>query len=159
MIGDTYLEFNQFYKRWREHQSNTERRWFDQYCLFELGSPAPETMFAKYMLQHRRCIYCLDVLSIPTAVFEHFIPISNGGSHDSMNVNISCRSCNSAKGNHLPHTFCNRRGLSISLIRQRIADLNDLVSRHIDYGENLQNLMRESERMFIVDSRGTYLYG
>lgn len=149
-MNDSYIEFYPFYKRWIDHQSNTERRWFKQYCLFELGSPSPETMFAKYVLQHRRCIYCLDTLSISTAVFEHFIPLCKGGAHDSINVNLSCRKCNQKKHSHLPHVFCSNQGLNISAIRQRIADLNDLVSRHIDDGESLQTLLRESERLFLV---------
>ena len=49
----------------------------------------------------RECAYC-GVEEVPLEV-EHIIPKSRGGTGRLQNLALSCKECNLAKGNKLPH--------------------------------------------------------
>ena len=49
----------------------------------------------------KKCAYCGDDTS--ALEIEHIIPRSRGGVDKIQNLALSCRKCNMAKGNKLPH--------------------------------------------------------
>jgi hypothetical protein len=49
---------------------------------------------------HYRCRYCGSHKSL---VLDHFLPLSKGGPNDEGNLVTACWSCNSRKGDKLPH--------------------------------------------------------
>ena len=53
------------------------------------------------MSDGKRCAYC-GVEEVPLEI-EHIIPKSRGGTHRLRNLALSCKECNSAKANKLPH--------------------------------------------------------
>lgn len=44
------------------------------------------------------CFYCHRPLEIQEVEFDHFIPLSKGGTHTTNNIRVSCRLCNRVKG-------------------------------------------------------------
>ena len=44
------------------------------------------------------CFYCDKPLSINEVEFDHYIPLSRGGSHTADNIRVSCMTCNRRKG-------------------------------------------------------------
>ena len=54
-----------------------------------------------------RCQYChrgsIELKSRECLTRDHLIPISRGGGNEWTNVVTACSSCNTRKGNHLPH--------------------------------------------------------
>lgn len=57
------------------------------------------------------CLYCDRQLSRRTATIDHIVPINQGGGNSANNLIACCRSCNSAKGDLLPHEWSARLNL------------------------------------------------
>jgi hypothetical protein len=57
-----------------------------------------------YRYQHT-CQYCLGVSGDKILQWEHKVPRSRGGSNSEMNATLSCRRCNSEKGNLTPEEW------------------------------------------------------
>lgn len=51
------------------------------------------------------CIYCLKRIEFGKDIVEHKIPLSRGGNNDFANLAISCRPCNTSKGNKTPEEY------------------------------------------------------
>ena len=51
------------------------------------------------------CYLCLKPIAIGKDTLDHIIPLSKGGTNEYNNLSISCRSCNSKKGNKLIGDF------------------------------------------------------
>lgn len=49
------------------------------------------------------CQYCLEKIPYSAATKDHCYPKSLGGSNDSFNLVLACRSCNNLKGSIFPH--------------------------------------------------------
>lgn len=53
------------------------------------------------------CYLCLKTIPINEDTLDHIIPLSKGGTNEYNNLSVSCRSCNSKKGNKLIGDFLN----------------------------------------------------
>jgi 5-methylcytosine-specific restriction endonuclease McrA len=69
---------------WRNSMERPWRRWKRE--LFKTKVTIP-------------CFYCNKALSQKEASVDHIIPKSKGGPNDPSNYLISCRKCNSDRGN------------------------------------------------------------
>ena len=56
----------------------------------------------------KKCAYCEKPLMFDDVEFDHFIPISKGGSHERSNIRVSCLPCNRTKGAKLPAEVCDQ---------------------------------------------------
>ncbi|HXY29817.1 MAG TPA: HNH endonuclease [Gemmatimonadaceae bacterium] len=77
-------------RRLRRHRFPLEKRSLKRGALRECG---------------RRCVYCARALSWFTLTLDHILPRAHGGQNDFGNVVAACASCNSIKGDLLPHEF------------------------------------------------------
>lgn len=59
-----------------------------------------------YLRSGDRCFYCFYKLN-GIYEFDHYIPLSKGGSHTIDNLRISCKRCNRTKLNKMPEEFFN----------------------------------------------------
>jgi 5-methylcytosine-specific restriction endonuclease McrA len=59
--------------------------------------------------QRWRCVYCAVNLKDVGPTIDHKVPLSAGGTHGHLNIQIVCRPCNSRKGSSLHHVFLQRR--------------------------------------------------
>ena len=72
-------------RRFRRQVTNTFLFARDNYCCQFCGRSQPE-------LRHRECL-----------TRDHLVPLSRGGTNAWTNVLTACSSCNTRKGNRLPH--------------------------------------------------------
>ncbi len=64
----------------------------------------PASAYARYRTtlyqRDKRCVYCgMDLLSESAATLDHQVPRCRGGLNQPWNLWLSCKTCNSAKGN------------------------------------------------------------
>ncbi len=63
-----------------------------------------ETFWRMYEDQDGLCAYC-EVPLFLMLHFDHMIPLSRGGTHDWVNLALTCPTCNLSKGNKTPEEF------------------------------------------------------
>lgn len=68
------------------------------------------------------CCYCALVLKKKDLVIEHVIPLSKSGTSDLSNMVLACAHCNSLKADFTLDVFCERQGLSIDFIKNRVSE-------------------------------------
>jgi 5-methylcytosine-specific restriction endonuclease McrA len=54
--------------------------------------------FIKLYKEHPFCFYCKTPLEFKEVEFDHFYPVSKGGSHTLENIRVACSICNRRKG-------------------------------------------------------------
>lgn len=70
------------------------------------------------------CRYCARELNAQTATFDHVQPLAKGGQNSAENLALSCRGCNSAKGD--------RGADTVSVV----GELSSIVTRYSSAGNN-----------------------
>lgn len=78
------------------------RRLYEKQVIYPIEiETSREEVTQIFELFESRCAYCYVEESEETKTFEleHIIPLSKGGRHHKSNLVISCKSCNSKKGN------------------------------------------------------------
>lgn len=73
--------------------------------------------FAKYHLKKKsglKCIYCDRILTDENATSDHIIPISKRGNNSQVNLVISCRDCNSDRGNLEFYNYLRKRNTKLT---------------------------------------------
>lgn len=68
----------------------------------------PVNYYHIYEESNRKCFYCGKPLNFKEAEFDHYIPISRGGLHNTDNIRCSCMYCNRSKGAKMPKEVCHR---------------------------------------------------
>lgn len=58
----------------------------------------PERRQAIYERDNFKCLYCDDLVEFKNRTIDHIKPQTSGGKHNSDNLGLCCRSCNSIKG-------------------------------------------------------------
>lgn len=81
-----YARANQFLRKHRLSNAPRRERVHQKYELFEF--------------QERHCYYCFRALELSGDFtdFDHFVPISQGGTDDIWNLVVTCKECNHEKG-------------------------------------------------------------
>lgn len=74
------------------------------------GKFTADDVLTLFRCQRGKCASCELKLSSEYHV-DHITPISKGGTHNSKNLQLLCRSCNLSKGAKLPEEFMRTRGL------------------------------------------------
>ena len=63
----------------------------------------PFTRFNVFLRDAFDCQYCTKGFKTHELTFDHVIPRSRGGRTEWENIVAACRTCNTRKGNHMPH--------------------------------------------------------
>jgi 5-methylcytosine-specific restriction endonuclease McrA len=61
------------------------------------------TRFNVFLRDEWTCQYCAHPFKTPDLTFDHVIPKSRGGRTRWENIVTACRTCNTTKGNRMPH--------------------------------------------------------
>lgn len=86
-----YRETDQFQITHKQHMATRRARMASAYIEYV----DYEALYEK----HKYCFYCKKELpSIKDVEFDHYIPLSKGGKHETSNIRVSCLSCNRIKG-------------------------------------------------------------
>lgn len=72
------------------------------------GTFTREELSLMQLTQGGFCAYCQGQHEPDELAIDHVIPIKQGGRHESANIVLACKSCNSSKNNRTPDQWVNR---------------------------------------------------
>lgn len=64
---------------------------------------SPNSVKGVYNLYNGRCVWCDKKIPLSDASRDHYFPQDKGGPNELSNMVLSCKPCNSAKGNQFPY--------------------------------------------------------
>ncbi len=91
-VQDEYRKTDKFKHLHRRHGAIRRARFLNAFI--------EDADYHKLFLSHPYCTYCNIHLLFNDVEFDHFIPISRGGKHETSNIRVSCMVCNRRKGAH-----------------------------------------------------------
>ncbi len=83
------------------------KEYFSRKKALDLGLKHEIIDYYSIFKKNKTCFYCGNNLNTSEIEFDHYIPLSSGGSHTKNNIRISCQSCNRYKRNYNPYLFFN----------------------------------------------------
>lgn len=76
-----------------------------QHRVKNLNIQTEKIDYYSLFLKSKKCYYCGKKLVYPDIEFDHYIPLSLGGSHTEQNIRLSCTFCNRHKASYNPYIF------------------------------------------------------
>jgi 5-methylcytosine-specific restriction endonuclease McrA len=120
---------NEAIKRYRQRhpekvaESKNARRAREKNCRFTKISKS--TYSQKLDFFNNCCCYCEKPFNEQNKLtWDHFVPLSKGGSHAGDNLLPCCKSCNSSKGAKMPAQFLAEIKLDASKVKKLVKSLN-----------------------------------
>lgn len=79
-------------------QNKRAKKKYDRENILKVGDIYEIIRYNMVRFGEVTCIYCLKRLNDQNWTLEHLLPLSRGGAHTIMNLDIACKTCNHEKG-------------------------------------------------------------